>query len=52
MINFIILMELVLLVVFYVLITKASRNLYRKYKKYQNKPEILSMDDDINITHK
>ena len=47
--EYIILAELLLLVIFYVLILKAYSIIYYKYKETQNKPEVLSSDDDINI---
>ena len=50
--EFFILFELSLLVVFYVLIMHTYSIIYQKYKDRQNKEEVLSSDDDINITTK
>lgn len=50
--EFIILAELMLLVVFYALIMHTYGKIYHTYVERQNKPEVLSSDDDINITSK
>lgn len=50
--EFIILAELLLLVVVYALIMHQYGIIYNRYKELQNKPEVLSSDDDINIVDK
>jgi len=47
--EYIILAELLLLVVFYALIMHTYGKIYNAYVTRQNKPEVLSSDDDINI---
>lgn len=45
----VIIVELTLLVLFYILVMHTYSKIYHKYKELQNKPEVLTSDDDINI---
>ena len=41
--------EIIILLVFYVWITHTWTVIYQSHKDRQNKPEIMSSEDDINI---